>query len=121
MFAPITSTPIELTDNTFATEVLDNALPVLVEFWAPWCASCRAISPVIDELAMKFDGRLKVAAMDIEEYEEVATEYNISTIPTLAIFQNGREVERIQGLQSKKVITDKIVAAIDSSAPNSAA
>ena len=102
-----------LTTNTFAEEVLTNAEPVLVDFWAPWCGPCRAIAPAIDELAEQFAGQVKIAKLNVDEYADTAKEYGIRNIPTLVIFRDGEVVERIQGLVPKSLLTEKVEAQLE--------
>jgi thioredoxin 1 len=101
-------TPIVLTDATFAAAVLNSAIPVLVDFWAPWCGPCRAIAPTITELATEFAGRVKVAKLNVDEQVNTASRLNIRAIPTLAIFKEGELVERVEGLVSKPQLMEKL-------------
>ncbi|MEB3213903.1 MAG: thioredoxin [Leptolyngbyaceae bacterium] len=107
-------TPVVLTDNTFVTEVLNSSVPVLVDVWAPWCGPCRVISPIVEDLAQAFDGRAKVAKLNIDENEAIATQYGVQAIPTLLIFQDGEVVDRVVGLASKAVLTEKLNQVLDS-------
>ena len=92
---------IELTDKNFDKEVLSCDVPVLVDFWAPWCGPCRMLSPIIDELADEFAGKVKVTKVNVDENSETSVEYQIRTIPTILIFKDGYIVESIQGAQPK--------------------
>lgn len=87
----------KLKEKNFDQEVLDSKIPVVVDFYATWCVPCRMLSPLVDELEDKYDGRLKVRRVDIEEEPELVTEYNISTIPTLIFFDKGSEMRRSYG------------------------
>ena len=91
-----------LTQENFAAEVLQSSTPVLVDFWAEWCGPCKMISPVLDELAAEYDGRVKIAKVNIDEQQGLAAEYGIRAIPTLLLFQQGQVAEQIVGLKSKR-------------------
>jgi len=87
----------EVSDSTFTDEVLQSTTPVLVDFWAPWCGPCRAIAPMIEELANENKGSLKVVKVNVDENSQYATQYQIDAIPTLIIFKDGQEVSRLIG------------------------
>jgi thioredoxin 1 len=91
----------ELDDATFQDGINRGARPVLVDFWAPWCPPCRALAPTIEAIAEKFDGRADVAKLDIEQNPDTAAALGISSIPTVLIFRDGREVDRFVGLQPR--------------------
>lgn len=99
---------LELTDASFETEVLKSDVPVLVDFWAPWCGPCKMISPIVEEIAGEYAGKIKVAKVNTDDNQQIATKYGIMSIPTLMIFKGGEVSERIIGAQSKKYITEKI-------------
>ncbi len=103
---------IEVSDNSFEQEVLQSELPVLVDFWAPWCGPCRAISPVVEELSADYGNKLKVAKCNVDDNPKTPGKYGIRAIPTLIIFKNGSVSEQITGAVAKSQITaaiDKVV------------
>ncbi|MBN2578047.1 MAG: thioredoxin [Pirellulales bacterium] len=91
----------KLSDGNFEAEVLKSSLPTLVDFWAPWCGPCRAIGPVMKQLAAERADSVKVAKLNVDESPRVSAAYGIHSIPTLMIFKNGKVVERFVGMQSK--------------------
>jgi thioredoxin 1 len=99
---------VEVTDSTFEQEVLRSAQPVLVDFWAVWCGPCKAIAPVVEELAGEYEGKLKVMKLDVDDNPRTAMAYGVQSIPTLLVFKNGQPAERIVGAVPKKVIVDKL-------------
>lgn len=99
---------ITLTDLNFENEVIESDLPVLVDFWAPWCAPCRLIGPTIDELAKEYEGKLKVGKMNVDENNKTAARFSIMSIPTLLIFRKGEIVKTIVGSQSKERFKQQI-------------
>jgi len=92
---------LEFTDDNFQREVLDADVPVLVDFWAPWCSPCRMIGPVIEELAAENAGSVKVGKVNVDDNSRVAMAYNVSSIPTLMVFKGGRLVQQMMGVQAK--------------------
>lgn len=102
--------PLHVTDATFQKDVLESALPVLVDFWAPWCGPCRMVAPIIEELAADYDGRVVIAKVNTDENGETPGKFGIMGIPTLIIFKDGKEVERIVGARPKKAIAERLDA-----------
>lgn len=97
-----------INDNNFKEEVVDSEIPVLIDFWAEWCAPCRLIAPIIDELADEFKGKLKVGKLDVDNNPQTSMNLGIRSIPTLLIFKEGKPVETIIGAVPKKDIVDKL-------------
>lgn len=105
--------PIELTDDTFQTEVLSADTPVLVDFWADWCGPCRMIAPSVSAIAEEYEGKLKVGKVDVDDNPAVPGRYGIVGIPTLMLFKGGEVVERITGALPKDRILAQILPHID--------
>ncbi|PKO14275.1 thioredoxin [candidate division BRC1 bacterium HGW-BRC1-1] len=99
---------LEITDDKFDEEVLKSETPVLVDFWATWCGPCKAVGPIVDELATEYAGKLKVGKVDVDTNQRVAASYGIQSIPTLLIFKNGEIVERITGAYPKNILKQHI-------------
>jgi len=93
---------VTLTQESFASEVLQSPMPVLVDFWAEWCGPCKMIAPVLDELAGEYAGRAKIGKVNIDDHQELATRYGVRAIPTLLMFQKGQVVEQLVGARSKR-------------------
>jgi thioredoxin 1 len=98
------------TDDTFQQIVLESQVPVLVDFWAAWCAPCRVIAPVVAELADEYEGRAKVVKLDVDNNPRVAMEYGIRSIPTLLFFKDGRPVDQLIGVVAKRALTERLDA-----------
>jgi len=99
---------LAVTNDNFEEEVLKSEHPVLVDFWAEWCGPCKAISPIVDEIAQELDGKLKVTKVNVDDAQELAAKFNIMSIPTLLIFKSGEPVEQIVGAVSKDQLMEKI-------------
>lgn len=87
----------EVTDAQFDELVLKSDLPVLVDFWAPWCGPCRTVAPIVDDLATQYAGKLKVAKVNVDESQQVAFQYQVTSIPTFILFKDGRVADRVLG------------------------
>ncbi len=101
-----------VSDDSFESDVIGAEVPVLVDFWATWCGPCRMIAPVIEQLAGEFEGRAKIAKMDVDHNPETPMSFGIRSIPTLLFFKDGQVVDQVVGAASKKVLTDKLEALV---------
>jgi len=99
---------VQVTDSNFEEEVLKCDLPVVVDFWAPWCGPCRAMGPVIDEMSDEYAGQVKISKMNVDENSVTPSKYGIRAIPTLILFKNGEVLEQITGAVSKSSIKEMI-------------
>jgi thioredoxin 1 len=104
---------VTLTESNFSEQVLKSPTPVLVDFWAEWCGPCKMIAPVLDELASEYDGKVKIGKVNIDEYQQLAINYGINSIPTLLFFKNGQVADQVVGMRSKrdlKASFDRVLA-----------
>jgi thioredoxin 1 len=102
------SKPLHVTDDTFEAEVVQSAIPAIVDFWAVWCAPCHMIAPILEEIAEECDGQLKVAKLDVDHNPQVATQLGIMSIPTMILFKDGEAVERLIGYMPKERLLERI-------------
>jgi thioredoxin 1 len=105
--------PVVVSTQNFDSEVVKSNIPVLVDFWASWCAPCRMIAPVVEELAKEYDGKLKVAKLDVDANREIAQNFGIMSIPTLLIFNDGRVADQLVGAVPKSMLVDKITRVLE--------
>ena len=99
---------LEVNESNWESEVLSSDLPVLVDFWAPWCGPCRALSPTVDALAQELSGKLKVVKLNTDDSGAVASRYNVMSLPTLMLFKGGRIVDQVIGAQPKPRIMSRL-------------
>ena len=99
---------VVLSDANFHQEVLESPIPVLVDFWAEWCGPCKMIAPVLDELAGEYTGKVKLAKLNIDDHQNLATEYGIRAVPTLLLFKGGTVEDQIVGLKSKRDLKESL-------------
>ncbi|MDA0266526.1 MAG: thioredoxin [Cyanobacteria bacterium] len=98
----------QVTDSTFKTDVLESDVPVLVDFWAPWCGPCRMVAPVVEEISEQYDGKVKVVKVNTDENPNVASQYGIRSIPTLMIFKGGQRVDMVVGAVPKTTLANTL-------------
>jgi thioredoxin len=105
---PTDAAPFTVTDATFASEVERSTLPVLLDLWAPWCGPCRMVAPALEALAVEYAGRVRVGKLNVDDNPETANRFGVRSIPTLLLFKDGREADRIVGVQSKASIAERL-------------
>lgn len=109
--------PVIITDQTFERDVLQaRGRPVLVDCWAPWCGPCRMVGPIMDQLAAESAGRYRIAKLNVDDNQHTASRFNISSIPTMLIFKDGKLIDRLIGAHSKQVIVERLQVALRSAA-----
>lgn len=99
---------IILTDDTFKAEVLESQIPALVDFWAPWCGPCKIMNPILAKLAQKFEGKLKVGKLNVDEQGKTAMDFNVMSIPTMIFFKGGEKVDQQIGAMTEEALVAKI-------------
>ncbi|MBU0742500.1 thioredoxin [bacterium] len=106
------SEPIKLESADFQSQVLESAVPVLVDFWAPWCGPCKLLTPIIEELAREYDGKAKVAKVNVDDNQDLAMKFSIRSIPTVMIFKDGAPHASLVGTQPKIALKEALDAAL---------
>ena len=99
---------VVVSDSDFEEKVLNNSLPVIVDFWAAWCGPCRMVAPVLEELAEEYDGKAIIAKLNVDENPQMPTQFGIQAIPTMIFYKGGKEVEKVVGVTPKNQIAAKI-------------
>jgi thioredoxin 1 len=105
--------PIQITDSNFEQEVEKSDIPVLIDFWAVWCGPCKMIAPIVEELAVEFEGKAKIGKVDVDNNPVIASKFGIRSIPTLLIFKGGKKVDEIVGAVPKPMILSKLKAQLN--------
>lgn len=108
----------ELTDDSFESEVLKSNIPVVVDFWAPWCGPCRMVTPVLEAVSQKMNGHIRIFKLNTDENMKTAQEYGIMAIPSLLVFKNGQEVERMVGFMPQDKLEEKLQNVVGTSQEN---
>jgi thioredoxin 1 len=102
------SAATNVTDSSFKEDVLDSEVPVLVDFWAPWCGPCRMVAPIVEEIAAQYEGKIKVVKVNTDENPQIASQYGIRSIPTLMIFKDGQKVDMVVGAVPKTTLSNTL-------------
>ena len=100
--------PIEVTEQNFEAEVINSKIPTIVDFWAVWCGPCKVIAPYLEEIASEYSGKVKIAKVDVDNNQSIATKYGIRSIPTVMFFKNGKLVDQVIGAYPKSHFEEKI-------------
>ena len=99
---------LEVTDDTFEAEIVNSDIPAMVDFWAAWCGPCKMVAPVVEELAQEYDGKIKIAKMDVDQNRQTPAKFGIRNIPTLILFKGGEVAQTIIGAHPKTAIDDEL-------------
>ena len=99
---------LHLTDSNFKKEVLESELPVLVDYWAPWCGPCRILAPILEELTKEYNKKIKICKLNIDDNPKIPTQYQVMSIPTIMFFKKGRVIEQVMGVLNKIELKKKI-------------
>jgi len=103
---------VEITDENFESEVINSDKPVLIDFWAVWCGPCKAIAPIVEELSVEYEGKLKVGKLNVDDNQQTSIKFGVRSIPTLLIFKNGKLADKIIGAVPKSNIVNKLKAVL---------
>lgn len=103
---------VEFTEENFQQEVLQASTPVLVDLWAAWCGPCRMIAPVVEEMAGKYQGKVKIGKLNVDDHPAIAAQHRVMNIPTLLLFKGGQEIDRLVGVQPKEELVRRIERAV---------
>jgi len=104
--------PVEITDENFESEVTNSDKPVLIDFWAVWCGPCKAIAPIVEELSVEYEGKVKVGKLNVDDNQQTSIKFGVRSIPTLLIFKNGKLADTIIGAVPKSNIVNKLNAVL---------